>query len=141
MRLVKQFVKILHCSKLIHNGIIIANIISIIVIGRFIYRTNPDNINTQFTQIIQPGQNASQVPFTVSVRILKTDRVNLIYNGFLPPYFLGMFPSCSFSVHPIAYALNIHAIPGCESLVIGNKSLVSLLRRISRTAIICGGLF
>ena len=50
-------VKIRHRPEILHNGLVIADIITIIVIGRLIYRRKPDNIRSQLLQIIQLPRN------------------------------------------------------------------------------------
>ena len=53
MSFVKQLVKIFHSPKFIHDRLIIADVISVIVVGRLVYRGEPDDIDSQIFQIIQ----------------------------------------------------------------------------------------
>ena len=82
---VKQFIKILHGSKLFHNSPIITDIIAIVIIGRLIDRRHPDHINPQLFQIIQTADNPLQIADSFPVAVHKASWINLIYNCFLPP--------------------------------------------------------
>ena len=46
-------VKIFHGSEFLHDGLIIADIISVVVIRGLIYRGKPDHIHAELLQVIQ----------------------------------------------------------------------------------------
>ncbi|MNI11669.1 hypothetical protein D3C73_648210 [compost metagenome] len=41
----KQFLPVSECAEIIHDTLIIADIIAVIVIGRLVYRTQPDHVD------------------------------------------------------------------------------------------------
>ena len=83
----QQFIKLLHGAKGRVNSIIIRNVITLIHKGRSINRRDPDNIHTQFLQVIQPGKDSFQVTDSVTVGILKALGINLVGNLIVPPFF------------------------------------------------------
>ena len=86
MRLVEHSVIIFHRSELFHDRTVVTDIITIVVIGRLVDRREPDYINAQFFQIIQLFRDTVQIADSVPVAVVKTPRINLIYNTFLPPF-------------------------------------------------------
>ena len=46
-------VKVFHGSEFLHDGLIIADIISVVVIRGLIYRGKPDHIHAELLQVIQ----------------------------------------------------------------------------------------
>ena len=67
------------------NGPVVGHIVAVIHLGRLAYRRQPDAINAQFCQIVQPGNDAGQVAYTVAVGILEAFGVNLVENSVFPP--------------------------------------------------------
>ena len=86
-RLRQQLVEIRHGTKFRRNRIIIRYIIALIHKGRLVYGRKPDNVHSQFFQIVQPADHAAQIPDTVSVGIQKAFGVNLICYFIMPPFF------------------------------------------------------
>ena len=83
-----QFIKFLHSTELLTNGIIIRNIISLINKGRAVDRGKPQNIYTKFFQIIQFRNNATQIANAITVAVHKALWVNLISHLVVPPLLL-----------------------------------------------------
>ena len=54
----EHFVKIAHRPKLFHNGTVVADIITVVVIWRPVNGGKPNDIHAQFFQIIQLGCNS-----------------------------------------------------------------------------------
>ena len=90
----KHGTEIFQCAEFIHNISVIRNIISIIIIWRFVTGREPDHVNAQLFQIIQFADDSGKIPDSIPVRIHKTSWVYLIYHRFFPP---GFFHNCSFS--------------------------------------------
>ena len=89
-------VEILHGTKILHNPAVIADVISIVVIGRFINRRKPYYINSQFFQVIHFLCDTVEISDPVSVAVVKTSWINLIYYGFFPPcsFHIAKAPFC-----------------------------------------------
>ena len=83
----QHLIKILHRSELIHNIPVIADIIPIVIIGRLIYRRQPNHIHPQILQIIQPAGNPLQIPDSIPVAVHKASGINLINHRLFPPCF------------------------------------------------------
>ena len=88
LRFCDQFIKFLHSTELLTNGIIIRNIISLINKGRAVDRGKPQNIYTKFFQIIQFRNNATQIANAITVAVHKALWVNLISHLVVPPLLL-----------------------------------------------------
>ena len=81
----QHLVEVLHCAEFFHDRLIVTDIIAVVVIGRLIHRREPDHINPQIFQIVQPADNPLQIANPIPVAVHKAARINLINNGFLPP--------------------------------------------------------
>lgn len=82
---IKQLFPIRECAKFVHNVAVIADVITVVVVRRFIDRTQPYDVDAELLQIIELFQNPAQVAAAVAVAVLETARINLIDNAFLPP--------------------------------------------------------
>ena len=87
LRLIDQLLHILHGAKHRVHGAIIGNIISVIHLRRQTDRRQPDTVDAQLLQIVQPGNDTLQISHTVSGGILKTLRVDLVEYRVFPPAF------------------------------------------------------
>ena len=79
-------VKILHGPELFHNSLIIADVITVVIIGRLVNRRHPDHVNAKLFQIIQPVYDPLQIPDPVPVTVHKTSGIDLINYCFFPPW-------------------------------------------------------
>ena len=73
------------------NLVVILNIIALVGKRRKKAGRNPDNINSEFLQIIELFNNPLDVSNSIPLRILKTLRINLISDLLLPPLFFHSF--------------------------------------------------
>ena len=85
-RFCDQPVHILHGPKPRINRIIICNVISLVCKGRFIDRGKPEDICSQFLQIIKLADDSRDIPDPISVGIIKALGVYLIYHLVMPPF-------------------------------------------------------
>ena len=81
----QQRVKVRHRTEFVHNILIVADVVSVVVIGGLIHRREPDHVDPQIFQIVQPARNALQIPDTVPVTVHKAAGVDLINYRFFPP--------------------------------------------------------
>ena len=88
VRFFQHAVKIRHGAEFVHYGLIVADIISVVIVGRAIYGGEPDDIDSQLFQIIQFLRDPIQVADSVTIAVHKTARVDLVYNTFFPPGFI-----------------------------------------------------
>ena len=87
MGLFQHRVEIRHGAELSHDILIIADVIAVVVVGRFINRREPDGVRAELADIFKPAGDAGQIPDAVAVGILKAARVNLVNRASLPPFF------------------------------------------------------
>ena len=85
-RFCDQPVHILHGPKPRINRIIICNVISLVCKWRFIDWGKPEDICSQFLQIIKLADDSRDIPDPVSVGIIKALGVYLIYHLVMPPF-------------------------------------------------------
>src|SRR5659263_137843 len=71
---------ILHCTEFRLYTAIVANVITIVIIRRTIYRGEPQNTHTQFLKFIEMGYDSRNISDTITVRVLKASGVDLIYD-------------------------------------------------------------
>ena len=83
-----QLLHVLHRSKRRVDIHVIGNIVSVIHHRGCKHRTEPDDIGSQLFYFVKMTDHAFQISYAVSIGILKTLRVNLISDRFVPPLFL-----------------------------------------------------
>ena len=93
VRRFEQRVEIFHRPEILHNRLIIGNIITVIVVRRTENRVQPDDINAQTFDIIELFRNPFQIAHAVAVRVFEGTRINLINDRFLPPFSIRNFIS------------------------------------------------
>ena len=87
MCFLKKLFIILHGSIFVIDPAVIGNIIAIVILRRFQHGGDPENIYSQLLQIVQFFYNSGNITNSVSVAVVKTSRVDLIYHTFFPPVF------------------------------------------------------
>ena len=85
MYLCQKPVQVLHGAEHIHDSLIIADIITIVIPRRLIHRGEPYYINSQILKVIQAAPDTVQVADAVTVAVLEASGVNLIHHAFFPP--------------------------------------------------------
>ena len=85
MRLLKQLIEIRHRAEFRLNRLIIADVIAVIDVRGLVHRRQPNHINAQLLQVVQPRRHALQIADAVAVCIHEAARIDLIDDGFLPP--------------------------------------------------------
>jgi hypothetical protein len=83
---IQQCLEVCVCAKNRIDGPIVADIVSKIAHWRFKKRRDPDGIDTQAGNIIEFPGDTGEVTGTISVRIQKASRVDLIDNCATPPF-------------------------------------------------------
>ena len=81
----QHLIKILHRAKFLHDGLIIADIVAIVIVRRLVNRRKPDHVHTELLKIIHFFNDAPEIANAVSVAVLKASGIDLINHGFLPP--------------------------------------------------------
>ena len=98
MSLCQKTVKVLHGAEFVHDRPVVRYIVAVVVIGGLVDRGQPQDIHTEFFQIGQMSSNSVQIPDSVAVAVGKTPGIDLINNGFFPPFSLfHVFIMTSFS--------------------------------------------
>ena len=78
-------VEVFHGSELRHNISVVRDVVTVVIIGRFVYRRQPDHINAEFFEIIQMHGDTVQVADSIPVTVLKGAWIDLINDSFFPP--------------------------------------------------------
>ncbi len=84
---INQLFHICHGAKIKMNIAVIADIVAIVGIRRWINRAEPQDANAKILQVVQVLEDARQITNTVPVCILKAAGINLIDHPILPPLF------------------------------------------------------
>ena len=85
MRLFKQLIEVRHRAEFRLNRLIIADVIAVIDVRGLVHRRQPNHIDAQLLQVVQPRRHALQIADAVAVCIHEAARIDLIDDGFLPP--------------------------------------------------------
>ena len=81
----KHAVEVFHGSELRHNISVVRDVVTVVIIGRFVDRRQPDHINAEFFEIIQMHCDTVQVADSIPVTVLKGAWIDLINDSFFPP--------------------------------------------------------
>ena len=84
----EQFFVVFHCSVIFVDFLIIRNIVAVVILWRLKHWRDPQHIYAKFFQIIKFLYDSSDISNTISIAVIKTFRVDLIYDAFFPPFFL-----------------------------------------------------
>ena len=80
-----QTVEIIQRPKTRIDRLVIADIVAEVFVWRGIERREPDGIDPQFVQVIQPAGDAGQVAQPIPVSVSKRARVDLVNHPVAPP--------------------------------------------------------
>src|ERR1035437_3968284 len=69
--------------------LVIRDVVAEVHLRRGIAGSEPNGVDAQLLQVVQPRGNAVQVADAVAVRVLKTARIYLVDDGVLPPLALA----------------------------------------------------
>jgi len=78
-------VKVLQIAKFGVDGQVIGDVISKILVGRWVNRGEPNSVYTQILDVIQRVNNASEITNAISIAVFIRARVNLVDNAIFPP--------------------------------------------------------
>ncbi len=81
----QQLLPIGQRAELVHDVLVIADVVAVVVVGRFVDRREPDDIDAQRLEVIQLLDDAAQVADAVAVAVVKAARVDLVDDAFFPP--------------------------------------------------------
>ena len=81
----KHLVEVFHGAEVTHDGEVIGNVVAVIHVRRVEHRGEPDDVDTQLSQVGQLLGDTLQVTNTVAVRVVEGTGVHLVHHGFLPP--------------------------------------------------------
>jgi hypothetical protein len=82
----EQAVEIGHGAEGREDGAVVADVVAVVVVGRLVDRADPDHIHAQPLEMVEPGQDAGQVPDPIAVGVHEAARVDLVGDGGLPPW-------------------------------------------------------
>ena len=85
MRRRQHPVKILHRAELVHDRLVIADVVTVVVVGRLVDRGEPDHVDPKLLQVIQLRRDPVQVADAVAVAVHEAAGIDLINNTFFPP--------------------------------------------------------
>ena len=81
--------QLVHIGKSAEHGVnilIIGNIITVVILGRAVYRRKPDSVNSQHLKVVQLLNDSLKIADPVSVAVAETSGINLIDHCRLPPF-------------------------------------------------------
>ena len=90
MRRGEHLVKVRHRAELVHDILIVADIIAVVVVGGFIHRREPDHVDAQLLQVIKAAGDTLDIAYAVAVAVHEAARINLVDDSLFPPCFLHM---------------------------------------------------
>ena len=90
VHLAEQGIEIGHCSKVLHDIPVIADIIAIVIIRRRINGIEPDHFDAEAFDIVEFGDDAFQVSDSIPIIVFEAAGVDLVNDCFLPPLTFGV---------------------------------------------------
>ena len=78
-------VKVFHGPELRHNVSVVRDVVTVVIIGRFVDRRQPDYIYAKLFEIIQMHGDTVQISDSISVAVLKGAWIDLVNDSFFPP--------------------------------------------------------
>src|SRR5262249_987907 len=67
------------------DGAVVADVVSVVVVGGLIDRVEPDDVHAQALDVIEARGDAADVTYAITVAVLEASRVDLVHDDFLPP--------------------------------------------------------
>jgi len=90
----EQFVEVGHGAELGHNFAVIANVVSVVGIGRVVMRTQPDHVDPEALDVVELGDDAFEVAYAVAVGVFERAWVDLVDDGLFPSLWLVTVDGC-----------------------------------------------
>ncbi len=81
----QQEVKIFHGPHLVHDCLVIPDVITVVIVGGIVDRRKPKGINAETLQVVKPRADTVDIADTIAVAVGKGAWINLVEDGFLPP--------------------------------------------------------
>ena len=72
-------------AELVHDVLVVADVVAVVVVGRLVDRRQPDHVDAQVLEIIELADNPAQVADAVAVAVAKAAGIDLIDDAFFPP--------------------------------------------------------
>ena len=93
----QQPVKVGHGAELVHNGLIVADVVAVVVVGGAVDGGEPDYVGAQLLDVVQLAGDAGQVPDAVAVGVAEAAGVDLVDDALFPPCFVHdhITPPCA----------------------------------------------
>jgi hypothetical protein len=85
MRLINKAIKCCQRAEDRINPAVVGDVVTKVMHRRGINRRNPDRIDAEPDEIIEPVSNAIEIAYSIAIRILKRPRVDLVNCASLPP--------------------------------------------------------
>ena len=76
--LADECIDILHCAEARVDGAVVGDIVAAIVLRRDEERREPEEVDTEFLQIVELRGDAGQIAESVAVRVIEGFRVDLV---------------------------------------------------------------
>jgi hypothetical protein len=90
VHLAEQGIEIGHCSEILHDIPVIADIIAIVIIRGRIDGIEPDHVDAEAFDIVEFGDDAFEIADTVAIIVFEAAGVDLVNDCFLPPFAFGV---------------------------------------------------
>ena len=78
-------VEVGHGAHLAHDGPIVADVVTVVVVGGLIDRVEPNDVDAEALDVVEAGGNAAQITDAVAIRVLEAARVDLVDHHLFPP--------------------------------------------------------
>ena len=81
----EHLVEVFHGAEVTHDGEVVRDVVAVIHVRRIEHRGEPDDVDTQLSQVGQLLGDTLQVTDAVAVCVVEGAGVHLVHHGFLPP--------------------------------------------------------
>src|SRR3954447_1925089 len=81
----QQFLPVGERAELVHDALVVADVVAVVVVGRLVDRRQRDDVDAEFLQIVEPADDPFQVTDPIAVAVAEAARINLVDDAPLPP--------------------------------------------------------
>ena len=89
MSCIKEGFEIVECPVAGMDGIVVGDVVAVVAQRRWEERHEPERVNAELLQVVEPLRQANEVADAVSIAVLKRSNVHLVYDGVSVPKGVG----------------------------------------------------
>jgi len=81
----QQVIEVGHGAELLHDRLVVGDVVAVVVVRRLVHRADPDHVDTERFEIVEARGDAIEIANAIAVGIHEAARVDLVGHRLLPP--------------------------------------------------------